>query len=454
MRRYTQLRLEERMRIAELWQAKFSITEIAKALGRSPSTIFRELRRNQAPPGQYWPDTAHNLAFKRKQRTCLLDRNKELQVYTLLKHLLPEYNFVTFDQNQDMYNARSDPDLFLSNFPSPLILDEIQFIPELLPAIKRHVDLSNASGQYILTGSQNLIMMKHVTESLAGRVGILELFPLTYFELCHQTSWLEAYTESRMECIQPSQHPQPLAELIWRGGLPGLFRKDNDIVTDYHLSYVRTYVERDVRLSENIQNMGDFDRFTRLTASLTGQEINQTQLGRDIGITHTTAQRWLNILKQNYQWMEVDPYWGNITKRLSRKSKGYCVDSGLACTLQGIGSPRALMSHPSLGALFETYCVNMIVSWLSSYRRSAHVYHWRTSNQAEVDLVIDLDGILYPIEIKCKSHVSNRDASGLRAFLATYAHQRVAPAIILYAGNEVMKIDANIWAIPFHSMSR
>lgn len=391
--------------------------------------------------------------FLKNFKVVLLCGARQTGKTTLLKHLLPQHNFVTFDQNQDLYNARSDPDLFLSNFPSPLILDEIQFIPELLPAIKRHVDLSISPGQYILTGSQNLIMMKHVTESLAGRVGILELFPLTYFELCDQMSWLAAYTESRMENIQPSQQPQPVAELIWRGGLPGLFQKDNDIVTDYHLSYVRTYLERDVRLSENIQNMADFDRFVRLTASLTGQEINHTQLGRDIGITHTTAQRWLHILKQNYQWMEISPYWGSVSKRLSRKSKGYCVDSGLACTLQGIGSPRALMGHPNLGALFETYCVNMIISWLSAYKRSAHVYHWRTSNQAEVDLVIDMDGVLYPIEIKCKSHVSNRDASGLRAFLATYTHQRVASAIILYAGTEVMKIDSNIWAIPFHSTS-
>lgn len=181
--------------------------------------------------------------------------------------------------------------------------------------------------------------------------------------------------------------------------------------------------------------------------------MNDTQLGRELAIGHTTAHRWRNILKQNYQWHEIPPYFGNTIKRLSKKPKGYFVDSGVACSLQGIGSSQALMAHPQLGALFETYCVNMIVSWLRVSARAAQIYHWRTSNQAEVDVVIDLNGALYPIEIKCKTQVTNRDAGGLRAFRETYKHMRMGNGIILYAGDHVLKIDEAIWAIPFNSMT-
>jgi predicted AAA+ superfamily ATPase len=376
---------------------------------------------------------------------------------TMLAHAFPNLKHIVFDPVQDMYGARKDPDLFLDNFPPPLILDEIQYAPELLPALKRRVDQRPEKGQYFLTGSQNLSVLKNVAESLAGRVGILQLPPLSAFELTQNfNSWITQYLISPEELPRSFSgtlpHTKTLYEYLWRGGFPGILELPDHLLPDYFSAYLQTYVERDIRLIENIQDLNLFERFLGIVSMLSGQEINYSQLGREIGISHPTATRWLNLLTHSYQWHEIGPYHGNTIKRISKKSKGYITDTGFACYLQRISSKDALAQNPALGAIFETYCINMIIQSLNGTSVKPHFYHWRSQASAEVDLILEMDGALYPIEIKCKTVLSKHDARGILAFRESYPRQKIQPGLILYPGKTCYNVHESVIALPWDAV--
>ncbi len=378
---------------------------------------------------------------------------------TMLAHVLPDIKTFVFDPVQDIYGARQDPDLFLDTYPPPLILDEIQFVPELLPALKRRVDRLDTPGQYYLTGSQNLSMLRSVAESMAGRVGILNLEGMTWFEKIEEPekSWLESYLREPNSIFKTIDVPvpeTPLHQLLWRGNLPGILDMPDEILPAYFRSYIQTYVERDVRLLENIRELASFDRFLGLSAALCGQEINASQLGREIGITPATSRRWLDLLENTFQWRELFPYHGNTIKRVSGKRKGFWRDSGICCYLQRISSPNTLAVSPLRGALFESWIVNELAALAALLPMPPHLYHWRTSGGAEVDLVMELDGRLFPIEMKCKTNLTRHDSRGLRAFRDTYGADKVAPAIIVYAGHECFRLNETTTAIPWQAVSQ
>ncbi len=390
-------------------------------------------------------------------KVVLITGARQVGKSTLLAHLFPELRMVVFDPVQDLYGARQDPDLFLNNFPPPLILDEIQFVPELLPALKRRVDLSESPGQYFLTGSQNLGMLRSVAESMAGRVGILPLEGMTTHELSgwgKRDGWLPVYLND------PDSLPglatgkidqfQNLARTLWRGALPGLLDAPDEIVPDYFRAYVQTYVERDVRLMGDIRELAAFGRFLGLAGALTGQEVNASQCGRDVGVTPATARKWLDLLVNTYQWLELFPYQGNTIKRLSGKRKGFLRDTGMACHLQRISSPEALAVSPMLGSMFETWVVNDILRQAITLNVPPQAYHWRTGAGAEVDLLLERDGTLYPIEVKCRSNLTKHDARGLRAFRETYRNAKIMTGLIVYAGGDCYRVDENTLALPWN----
>ncbi len=378
---------------------------------------------------------------------------------TLLNHLFPHVKTIVFDPVQDLYGARRDPDLFLESFPPPLILDEVQFVPELLTALKRRVDLSEAKGQYFLTGSQNLSMMRTVSESMAGRVAIIHLENFMLQEtlgLDNSSAWLPHYLDNPAEFFLKGfvkKTPWNLVEFLWRGTFPGTLEFPNTQLPLFFQSYIQTYIERDVRLMENIQQLAEFDRFLGLIASLTAQEINASHLGREIGISPQTARRWLDILSYSYQWNELLAYHGNAIKRLSSKKKGIIKDSGLACYLQKIPSPDALAVHPKLGSIFETWVINYVQQQCSMLSTPPNVYHWRTGSGAEVDLVLEWNGKLYPIEVKCKSNVGKVDLLGMKSFREMYTDQQTMPGLIIYAGTECYKVDQYTVALPWIFLS-
>jgi len=403
---------------------------------------------------------------KRNLETTTREMNKHFKVIllvgarqtgksTLLKHLFPEYHYSALDSVTDEYSAKSDPALFLETFQSPLIIDEVQYAPQLLALIKKKVDEREQPGQYILTGSQNILTLKGVSESLAGRVAVLNLDPFTLHEQLQKNEdalwWQNTLLQQEAPRIQNYQESviPPIAKTLWRGMMPGLLDKPDSIVPTYHKSYIETYLERDVRTIDSIENISEFHRFLQLMAALTSCEINMSQLGREIGIHTTTAKRWLSVLKQSFQWFELPPYTGNTIKRLSQKNVWHCADTGIACALLSINRPESLLGSRNFGQLFESWIISSIRNHFGASSFHPSFYHWRTNGGAEVDLVIQEGEMLCPIEVKLNSNVTKRDTSGIQAFLKTYPDQ-TQKGYVFYGGNTVKPLSENIWALPWH----
>ncbi len=373
---------------------------------------------------------------------------------TLLQHVYGDKaDIVVFDPVVDVENARRDPELFLANHRTPLILDEIQYAPELVASLKRRIDENRAPGQYILSGSQQWRVLTSISESLAGRAAFLDLEGFCLSEASgSQHSWLTTYLAKPSEFLasQPDRlsTPYTLYEHLWRGGLPDATQLDETVIPDFHAAYQRTYIERDVRLLGDVSDWQLFGRFLRLCAALTAQEINRSQLGRELGITPQTAGRWLDLLKATYQWFEVPAYSGNAIKRVSSKAKGYLADTGLACHAQLLSSPTALGGHPLLGHLFETAVAAEIRKHASAMSTPPQLYHWRTNGGAEIDLLLERDGAFYPIEIKTRSTPSRRDTTGITAFRKTYPHLRIEKGLVIAPTPKILQLSENDWAIP------
>ena len=374
---------------------------------------------------------------------------------TLLKHLLPSADHITFDATVDINNARHDPDLFINGLKLPTILDEIQFAPEVLSSIKRKIDQHKKAGLYFLTGSQNFAVMRHVSESLAGRIAILTLNPLSLSELVGRSyCWVNDFLQDPMTFLTKksvpllNDYPSSLLELLWRGMYPGLVTMPGDLIQDSLDSYFKTYVERDVRIISDISNLQEFSRFTALLSNFTGQEINYSQLGRDINITPQTAKRWVDILISSYQWISIPAYSSNTIKRISNKPKGYMSDTGMACYLMHIGSIESLRSHPKLGAIFESFVVQDILKQLVIAEGKPSVYHWRAHSGAEVDLIIEVNNQYFPIEIKYKSHPTKKDARGIQAFKETYPKLNVGPGIIVAPSESIYAVAKDCYVVP------
>jgi len=378
---------------------------------------------------------------------------------TLLRHLFPEARYFVFDPVQDLYDARQDPDMFLKSYHTPLVLDEVQYVPEVLAALKRFVDKSSQKGQYYLTGSQNFAALRQVSESLAGRVAIVELDPLTIYEqgqVSSSKSWLKTYLESPLDLLSACFHVLDIDLLttLWQGGFPGTLGMTPPDFQDFFRSYMQTYVERDVRNLSNVRDLTQFSRFVSLQGALTAQEMNAAHLGREIGISLSTAQDWMGILVNSYQLITLPAFSGNLLKRVSKKQKLYFSDTGFACYLMRINSRDALLGSPAFGSLFETFCVNHVLRVLKSYGKAFNAYHWRTVNGAEVDLIIEMDGVFYPMEFKAKTNPLRRDARGLAQFRQDHPHLTIAPGILIHGGEAFYKLKDDIFAIPWHAIQK
>jgi len=396
---------------------------------------------------------------------------------TLLANELPGWESVVFDPAVDVGNARWDPDLFLNNHPAPLILDEIQYAPELVAAIKRRVDLVSSSGRggdgaiagagskrsvqrkpgmYVLTGSQQWSVLKSASESLAGRAVFLDLEGFSLAEIAEAAlaeHWLKRYLDGPEEFVGSAIERLPVErtvyEQLWRGFLPEVDSLEQDWVAEFYRAYLRTYIERDVRLLAEVADWQQFGRFVQLAAALTAQEINHSHLGRELGVTPQTANRWLAMLRATFQWFEVRAYHGNTIKRISSKPKGYLADTGLACSLQTISTPRALSGHPMVGALFESAVVAEIRKLSAGLATPPNMYHWRSHGGAEIDLLLERDGVFHPIEIKLSSRLTRQDVRGIKAFRATYPKLKVAPGLVIAPVERMEQVGDAEYAMPW-----
>ena len=375
---------------------------------------------------------------------------------TLLTHLFPQATHILLDPIQDVQNIRRDPDLFLNNCTLPVIFDEVQYAPELIPALKRRIDKNKQPGQFLLTGSQQWGVLNTIAESLAGRAVIITLDGFSLAEIANDQSdkpWLLRWLENPAAFIsEPTNRlslPFSLYNILWRGSLPEASFLPQDVIADFHGSYQRTYIERDIRLLTDVSDLAQFGRFVRLAAALTAQEINYSEMGRDIGVTPQTAKRWLTTLTQTFEWFEIPAYSNNPIKRISEKPKGYFADTGQVCYSQMISSPEAINAHPLWGALFENAVVSELRKQASLIATSPQFYHWRLHSGAEIDLILERDGKFYPIEIKATSKPSLSDARNMETFRKLYPHLNVQKGMIIAPSENKYPVTEHDWVLPW-----
>ncbi|WP_319525167.1 ATP-binding protein [uncultured Desulfosarcina sp.] len=375
---------------------------------------------------------------------------------TLVENLFSgQVSTTVFDPVVDIGNVRQDPDFFLQNVTPPAFFDEVQYAPELLNSIKRKVDQEKKNGMFILSGSQNLSVLKDISESLAGRVAILNLLPMSHSEVNEKSGggfleqWLLAPGQKD---FSETDIGSPVFDAIWKGGYPKISELPDSLIPGYWQSYMQTYIERDVRKVANIGSLQTFGRFIGLLGALTSQEINHNQLGRELGITRNTARSWTETAESTFQWISIPAFSRNPVKRISGKNKGYFTDTGLICNLQKISSPKVIASHPIQGALFETFVVMEIVKLIQKLPIQPNLYHFRSHSGAEVDLILELDGRLYPVEIKSKSNPTRKDIRGFQAFRDCFPKENIQKGLVICAVPSSQHIREDILAVPWWSL--
>ena len=369
---------------------------------------------------------------------------------TLLQHLFGRhYRYVSLEPPDVRASAEIDPRTFLELNPPPVIFDEVQYAPGILPYIKEKIDASrHRKGQFLLTGSQNLLLMEKVTESLAGRAAILRLFPL-----------------SRREAEGRAQRPLPwefLPQLspeksfaygeLWKGFLRGWYPEliANPMLDAnlWHGSYVQTYLERDVRTLRQIGDLSQFQNFLRVLAARSAQLLNLTDVARDLGVAVNTAKAWLSVLEATYQVIVLRPYFANVGKRLVKTPKVYFTDVGILCYLAGLKDPNHAASGPMGGAILETAVLSEIVKALTHRGIDPQVYFWRTMAGTEVDFVVVTGGGLVPIEVKLSATPRPAMASAIKTFQKDFG-DKALPGYVVHPGDMMLPLGPGVTALPF-----
>ena len=322
-------------------------------------------------------------------------------------------NYVSLDSLANRELAQSEPELFLQRFPAPVLIDEVQYAPQLFPYIKVIVDKEKKPGMYWLTGSQQFHLMQNVSETLAGRVGILHLDGFSQDEknknpLVQPFLPTADYIDSKVKKAKHLDINQ-VYKIIWHGSYPKMFGADDDLWYSFYESYLQTYIERDVKNLGAVGNMMAFVSFMRVLAARTGQELNYSDIARDVGVSSPTIKSWLSVLEAAGLVFLLHPYYNNVTNRIVKTPKVYFVDTGLVAFLTGWNTPEALANGVMAGSIFETYVVSEIMKSYWYNGRVPNVYYYRDKDGAEIDVLIEENGKLYPIEIKRTSTPNKAD---------------------------------------------
>jgi len=338
---------------------------------------------------------------------------------TLVQTLFPQHTYISLEDHDIREIALADPRTFLADYPTKhgLILDEIQHAPHLLSYIQTIVDREKKNGFFIITGSQNFLINQAVTQSLAGRIAILTLLPLSMSEL-----------ESA------SLLPERIETLIFKGSYPKAHLQKVSSKRLY-ANYLRTYIERDVRQLKNIGNLLTFQKFMRLCATRIGQELNLSSLGNECGINHNTAKAWISLLEASYIIFLLSPYYKNFGKLLIKTPKLYFVDTGIACSLLKIGSAEALKEHYLRGGLVESFIIGDLLKQQHNLDEQPSLYFWRDKMGNELDCIIEASSYPIPLEIKASKTVTSDFLKGLN-YWKSVTDTPDAPQYLVYGGSK------------------
>lgn len=335
---------------------------------------------------------------------------------TLLRNVIPSARWVSLDDPILLNTAREEASTFLKEYKLPVFIDEVQYAPQLFPQMKLQIDRSGDKGLYYISGSQQFHMMKNISESLAGRVGIVTLpgislkeeYEVKFSEVFIPTS---EYFSKRLEYNLPPSSVD-IWRIIHRGRMPQLVANEGHDWQMFYGAYVRTYIERDVRDLAQVGDEGKFLRFMISAAARTGSLLNLSELARDVGISQPTAERWLSVLVSSNIVYLLRPYFNNVIKRAVKTPKMYFLDTGLAAYLTRWNTPETLKHGAMSGAFFESWVVSEILSgYYNKGILEPPLWYYRDKDMKEIDLLIEQDGLLYPIEIKKHADPTIRDIS-------------------------------------------
>lgn len=349
---------------------------------------------------------------------------------TLLRHAFPDYEYVSLEAPDTRTFAREDPRGFLARFRGPAILDEVQQVPDLFSYVQVLVDEQDKPGHFILSGSQNFLLLQKISQTLAGRTHISHLLPLSLNEL------------ARRSMLRPDkvgvERPDPPIQGQWTdyafaGFYPRIHDRGLD-PRDWLAQYFQTYLQRDIRDLVQIGDLDAFGRFVRLCAGRAGQLLNLSSLGNDCGISHDTARRWLSMLEASFVVFRLQPHHANFNKRLTKSPKLYFVDTGLLCFLLQIESAAQLEAHAMRGAVFENLVITELHKSHYNLGQLPQLYFWRDHRGNEIDLVMDIGGRSIPVEIKSGATIAEDWFKGLDYW------QRLAGTdsngILVYGGDQ------------------
>jgi len=347
---------------------------------------------------------------------------------TLVRKVFSDKQYVNLENPDIRRFAIDDPRGFLSTYSDGAILDEVQRTPELFSYLQQILDEKEEQGQFILTGSNNFLLQENISQSLAGRVGYLFLLPLSIDEISN---------ESRQT-----------NNLLLKGGYPELYQKEIEI-DKYFANYIRTYIERDVRLLKNINDLYLFERFLRLCAGRTGQLLNMSSLAGDTGIDVKTVASWIGVLEASFIVFRLQPYHKNYNKRIVKMPKLYFYDTGLAAALMGIESTTQLDIHPFKGGLFENLVILEFLKGLYNQGKPNNLFFWRDNTGNEIDLLIKRGESRVPVEIKSGQTITDDFFKGIKYWNKL---TQTEGGYLVYGGDMIQNRSNGIQAVPLHQL--
>lgn len=401
----------------------------------------------------YYKRTLSNrwLEISQQFPVLLLTGPRQIGKTTFLKHILEKNrNYVTLDDPDKRLLAKDDPVLFFKRYQPPLLIDEIQYAPNLMQYIKMQVDNNRKPGMFWLTGSQQFQMMKGISETLAGRVAIINILGFSRNER-HQKNIEEQpflptreILENRLSKLKKDESKNIYDE-VWQGGFPALITGETKDWKIFYNSYLRTYLERDVRDLTQVGNEGAFITFLKACAARTAQILNLTELARDADISVNTAKNWLSILQASFQVFLLEPYHGNLTKRLVKRPKLYFMDTGLCSFLTGWATSKSLFSGVMSGAMLETYVFTEILKSWWHKAETPSIYYYRDKTGVEMDFLLTQNQMFYPLEVKKSASPKKKWTS---AFSTVSRLGKIDCGGVICLCKELLPLGRNIFAIP------
>lgn len=372
---------------------------------------------------------------------------------TLVQSLQPDIPYYTLDDLEIREQAQKSPETLLAE--RPVTIDEVQRAPAIMSAIKRAVDKARKPGDFLLTGSANLLIMKGVSESLAGRAIYFDLPPFCPVEWLENTDPLRPI-DSLFESSFDIRKDWPAGRgdfprWLLKGGFPSAIENDSDKERAvWFAAYTQTYLERDLRQLSEVSNLADFQRLMRIAAQRTGRIINQADLARDAALSHPTAHRYLNLLETGCLLSRLTPYTSNLTTAMVKSPKLFWTDCGLAAWLAGISDKASLKKRDDLGSWLEQAVFQTLQVWKAADPDQRRIHFWRDKNKNEVDFILEQEGELVALELKTTESIRPSDAGGLQAFKKALKKKKVLKrAVVLHGGEHGRLLGEELIALPW-----